>query len=161
MEGEISQYITSCYDHERKLQLDEIYVTENKPVDEKYNTNTEEEDMDFYEYQKSIDEYNKDDDDTKILIPVKGKYEQGSLLQKVHEPLAGAVKDENGTLNYTVEDKELTLLIPSDEHIKAELASLKENGQVWEVEEDDKDMFKLQLLKELESSQSKFNVDDF
>jgi len=50
MESQVSNYITACYDHEKSLQLDDIYVTDNKLVDPKLITNTEEEDMDFYEY---------------------------------------------------------------------------------------------------------------
>lgn len=61
MEGETAKYITDCYDHEKSLKLDDIYITDNQPVDKKYMTNSDEEDMDFYEYQKSIDEYNSDD----------------------------------------------------------------------------------------------------
>ena len=75
--------------------------------------------------------------------------------------MAGVVKDENGTLNYTVEDKELTLLIPSDETLKAELAKLKEQNEVWDVEEDDKEMFRLALLRELEQAETQFNIEDF
>lgn len=62
-----------------------------------------------------------------------------------------------GTLNYTIEDKELDLLIPSDDILMKELARFKENNEVWEVEQDEEDMFRLELLKELESSTTKFN----
>lgn len=34
-------------------------------------------------------------------------YEKGSILQKIMDPFAGAPKDENGSIMYTVEDKEL------------------------------------------------------
>jgi len=89
------------------------------------------------------------------------KYEKGSLLQKVLEPFAGAKKDEDGTLNYTLEDKEIALLVPSDEILMKELERFKESGEVWEVEDDDEDMFRMTLMKELEDSNSKFNEADF
>lgn len=36
-----------------------------------------------------------------------GRFERGSLAQRVFEPMAGAKRNENGTLVYQVQDQEL------------------------------------------------------
>ena len=37
-----------------------MYVTDHVAVEQKYVTSSEEEDNDFYDYQKAIDDYNSD-----------------------------------------------------------------------------------------------------
>ena len=61
MKAELSNFVQDCYDHEEMRQLDDVYVTDHKPVDKKYLTGSEEEDQDFFDYQQSIDDYNNDD----------------------------------------------------------------------------------------------------
>jgi len=51
MSSEISAYIDACYDHEKAEKYRNVYVTDHEPVDPKYTTASEEEDMDFFEYQ--------------------------------------------------------------------------------------------------------------
>lgn len=48
--NEIANYIDSCYNYEKENKLEDVYITDHKPVPKKYLTNNEEEDQDFYEY---------------------------------------------------------------------------------------------------------------
>jgi len=91
-------------------------------------TQNEEEDLDFYEYQKSLEEYNSSGADKDGLEGgKKPKYEKGSLLQRVIDPLAGAPVDEDGSVVYSVEDKELDelLLFGNDEKLRAQFQAFK------------------------------------
>jgi hypothetical protein len=56
---ELINYVNSCYNHEELDKLKDVYVTDHEPIAKKLNTQNEEEDLDFYEYQRSIAEYNE------------------------------------------------------------------------------------------------------
>ena len=59
IQSEVEGYINACYDHEKKLEFKDVYVTDHQVVPEKLNTQNEEEDLDYFEYQKSLEEYNQ------------------------------------------------------------------------------------------------------
>lgn len=40
------------------VQFKDVYVTDHKVVHEKLNTISQEEDLDYFEYQKSLEDYN-------------------------------------------------------------------------------------------------------
>ena len=61
MAAEIAGFISSCYEHEDIEKMNEVYVTDHQTNGPKYASHNEEEDHDFYDYQKSIDDYNSDD----------------------------------------------------------------------------------------------------
>lgn len=67
----------------------------------------EEEDEDFYNYQKSLEEYNNDTSSEAVFTSKKAIYEKGSLMQRIMDPFAESKRDEEGSILYTVEDKEL------------------------------------------------------
>lgn len=103
MKDEVSKYINDCYEHERILKFDDIYVTDHTPVEPKYGTAGEDEDQDYFDYQQSLDEYNNEGSNGSGSGTAFGsKYVKGSLLQRIMDPLAYATKDANGTLCYTV-----------------------------------------------------------
>ena len=58
---EIANFISKCYDHEDMEMLNDVYVTDHQVVEPKLNTHNEEEDNEFFDYQKSIEDYNADD----------------------------------------------------------------------------------------------------
>jgi hypothetical protein len=60
MASEIGQYIDKCYEVEKTEKFKDVYVTDHEPVDSKYTTADEAEDLDFFEYQQAIEEYNSD-----------------------------------------------------------------------------------------------------
>lgn len=103
-------------------------MTDHKLIPEKLNTQNEEEDLDFYEYQKSVEEYNNSGaSSSKLRGGKKPAYEKGSLLQKIIDPLAGAPVDGNGSIVYTVEDKELDelLLFGNNEKLRTQYEAFK------------------------------------
>lgn len=50
IKGELAQYIDDCYQHEKLVKYDDVYVTDHTPVDQKSITNNEADDEDFYNY---------------------------------------------------------------------------------------------------------------
>ena len=127
IENEVNAYINACYDYEEKLQFKDVYVTDHQLVPEKLLTQNEEEDLDFFEYQKSLEEYNTGGAQSELKGGRKPLYERGSLLQKMIDPLAGAPRDQNGSVVYTVEDKELEGLLyhGNEEKLRAQYEALK------------------------------------
>jgi hypothetical protein len=107
-DAEINAYIQSCYDFEAGKLLEDVYVTDHQPEAKKYLTGSEEEDQDFYEYEQSVAEYNQGGAGKKLQGAGRTKYERGSLLQKIHDPFAGAPRDEDGAIVYEVTDAELS-----------------------------------------------------
>ena len=76
------------------------------------------------------------------------------------DPLAGAHTDDDGALHYFLEDKELKYL--DDENIlRAQYERFKTASEVWDVDEEDEDAFRLAMLQELEEGKSGFQIDDF
>ena len=160
MKNEISAYITACYDAEKAEKFKDVYVTDHEPVDPKYVTGGEAEDQDYFEYQQALDEYNSD---TKSVFKFAGKkqaYSKGSLMQKIMDPLAGAHTDKDGALHYHVEDKELRFL-NNEEVLRAQYEKFNSAAEVWDVDEQDEDAFRLAMLQELEEGKSGFKIDDF
>jgi len=102
MRDELAKYIDDCYEHERLEKFKDVYVTDHSPVDPKYVTGSEEEDLDYFEYQKSLDAYHGDSSGQKTMGARASKYEKGSLMQRIMDPLANATKDENGSILHTV-----------------------------------------------------------
>ena len=90
-------------------------------------------------------------------------YEKGSLLQRMIDPFAGAPKDENGTIMYTVEEKELEeLLLYGDEaKLRAQFEAYKSKNEAWDMDEEEEESFRLAMLQELEENNTIFKADDF
>jgi hypothetical protein len=135
-------------------------VTDHEPVDPKYVTAGDEEDQDYFDYQQALDAYDSDSKTAFKPVAKKQEYAKGSLMQKVMDPFAGAISDADGALHYTVEHKELKN-VDDDKLLRAQFAELQGNNEVWDVDEEDEDAFRLAMLKELEEGTSGFSVDDF
>jgi len=50
MTNEIAAYIDDCYQHEKDVKYEDVYVTDHTPVEKKFVTNSEADDEDFYAY---------------------------------------------------------------------------------------------------------------
>ena len=85
-----------------------MYITDNIYKTPKYNVNNAKELDAFYNYQKSVQKYNSEIDKTEHSIEKKGKYEKGSLAQRIFEPILGAEQDENGTYFVKIESREIS-----------------------------------------------------
>lgn len=68
------------------------------------------------------------------------------------DPFAHASRDENGAIMYNVTEKDLGHLnLDNEEIMKAEYERLKGKAEVWDVDEEDEDAWRLAVLEELES----------
>ena len=76
------------------------------------------------------------------------KYRKGSLAQKLFEPLATAVKDENGTYNMDIEECEITKV--DEETLRRKWEHAKKTNEIFEGETEDDD-FRNQLMEDLQA----------
>lgn len=90
------------------------------------------------------------------------RYERGSVLQKIFDPLAGSEKLDNGALFYRVVDQELSKVVFDEDRLKEEYERLKNaNATPIEGGEDNADEVRLTLLQEMDQSTSPFSVEEF
>ena len=161
MKAELGNYIHECEKYEEMEKLNDVYVTDHVPIEPKLNTMSEEEDQDFYDYHKSLDEYNSDA--APAFTPSKSsRYDRGSLMQRIMDPFAHATKDENGAILYHVSEKDMSHLdLDNEEVLKEEYERLKSKADVWDVDEEDEDAWRMALVEELESQTAPFKIEDF
>ena len=127
----------------------------------KYLTNGEEEDQDFYEYEQAIADYYADTE-SKAPTGDGGRYAQGSLMQRIIDPFAGAPRDEDGALVYTVTDAELAhLRLDDEEHLKDTYEKLTAAGEVRDLDPEDEDAWRLSILEDLSAKNTPFKIEEF
>lgn len=83
------------------------------------------------------------------------------MLQKVLDPFAGAPRDADGTILYSVTQKEMEAYMPDEERLRAQFEVLNSKNEVWDVDEEEEDAFRLALVKELEDNNAGFSIEDF
>ena len=104
MESEVAQFLDKAKQEDQEEQyLSNVYTTDHVPKQKKFNTLSGDEDRQFFEHLKRIEEYNKDGGTKKAEIKT---FEKGSLLQRITDPLANAVRLENGTRFYELSDQD-------------------------------------------------------
>lgn len=156
MKDEIEYTIAEAYRKEKEEVWKDVYVTDHTPKPKKYLTLNKNEDQDFFNYKKSLQEYNK----VKSL-PIdksKEKYERGSFMQKIFDPFAGAERLENGALLYVLKDSELTQLLNDDEKLRAEFDKYKSNSEV--ISEEDEVEIRAKILESIHEDHP-FKLVDF
>lgn len=126
--------------------MQDIYVTDHVPSAKKHLTNSEEEDEEFYAYQKSLEEYDNEPE-TKVFTSRRAKYVKGSLMQKIMDPFAESYRDEEGTIIYTLEEKELAHFNHEDEsHMRSMYEKAKSNQEVWDVDTEDEEAWRIAMI---------------
>jgi hypothetical protein len=95
-------------------KMKDVYVTDHVPKTKKYFTNSEEEDIEFYNYMKSLESYNATPNVKKAAPSYSSKYERGSFLQRMLDPLAGSTRLENGTIFLEIVDKDIEHSLDED-----------------------------------------------
>lgn len=125
--------------------MKDVYVTDHKKKAEQLLTFSEEEDQQFYNYHKSLQSYK-----TKASFEFKheSKYEKGSLAQRVFDPLAGATRNADGTIVYTVLDKELSTQMNED-RLRAQYEKTLTYSDVLEDEGED---LRVALMEEIQAN---------
>ena len=105
---EVQAFLDNVDQQMAEAELKDVYVTDHKPLVKKYSTLSDEEDMEYFNYTRSLEDYNKEAvKPARISQFESGRYERGSMKQRIFEPLAGARKLDNGTLFYEISEKEL------------------------------------------------------
>lgn len=161
MQTEISNYIDACYQDEANSNLKDVYVTDHVAKEPLRLTNSEEEDQDFESYEQSVEAYNAESTSA-ATSGNTGKFARGSLLQRITDPFDGAPRNAEGTILYSVKDSELAGLGLDDEEYLRHLYNKRvADDEVWDVDEEDEEAFRLGLVEQLESNQTPFDVQRF
>jgi hypothetical protein len=162
MTNETSAYIQASENFENSQKYNDVYVTDHKPVERKVISNTDEEDSDLYAYNQAVDDYNNDNSSVTVFGVRNGKYERGTLLQRALDPFSGAGRDENGTIILEVNDKDLSHEgLDNEEGLRAEFNNLNSKDEVWDVDGEDENQIRIDLLEELENGKTEFEIKNF
>ena len=91
MKAEVQNFLAEAQQKMLESELKDVYVTDHKHKAAKLTTLSEEEDLEYYNYIKNLQEYNKQPmKGDRVSQFESGRYERGSLKQRIFEPLAGA-----------------------------------------------------------------------
>ena len=122
---EVSQFLEQAQKKVMDREFGDVYVTDHKHVAPKYSTLTDEENAEYYHYMRKLQDYNaqpfKEPRQTRFN---SGRYEKGSMLQRILEPLAGAETMDNGTVFYELTEKEIAGQL-TEEKLRAKFEKLK------------------------------------
>lgn len=123
--------------------MKDVYTTDHVKKTKQFNTLSEEEDKQFYDYLESIKEYSTAAR-AKVNRFESGKYERGSLKQRIFEPLAGAQVLENGTRMFEFTDKDLRIPMCDfdDDQLRAEYEQVK-NLNAVDIDNEDQDALRI------------------
>lgn len=79
------------------------------------------------------------------------------------DPFAHATRDENNAIVFTVSDKDIAHLnVNDDEVLKEEYDKIKSRNEVWDIDEEDEDAWRIALVEELETERvGPFKKEDF
>ena len=106
MAAEVGAFLEEADRKMLERELKDVYVTDHKAKAKKFSTLSDEEDQEYFEYIRRLEDYNKREMGTRVSRFESGRYERGSMKQRVFEPLAGARTLENGTLFLELSDKD-------------------------------------------------------
>ena len=83
-------------------------------------------------------------------------------MQRIIDPFAGAPRDEDGALVYTVTDAELAhLRLDDEEHLKETYEKLTAAGEVRDLDPEDEDAWRLSILEDLSAKNTPFKIEEF
>lgn len=117
----------------------------------------------MFDYEQSVDAYNAEVPDVKVAgARTKGRFERGSLLQRITDPFDGAPRDEDGSIIYRVSEEEMQRKgVSDDDKLKALYDKRKGQGEVWDLDEEDEEAFRNALVQELEDSNTPFDINQW
>ena len=93
MKAEVQNFLANAEKQMLERELKDVYVTDHKPTVKKFSTLNEEEDVEYYNYIRAVEEYKAKaakGASQRISQFRSGRYELGSLQQVLFEPLASA-----------------------------------------------------------------------
>lgn len=158
---EIQGYIEACEEYEKGKKLEEVYVTDHKAPTPNYLTGNEEEDEECRAYEESLAEYNAAGSAGGDSSH-DGKYKRGSLLQRIMDPFAGAPKDSDGAIVYTVTDEELEGFNLDDlEVIQKKYLEAVKAAEVSDLDPEDEDAWRELVVEELGQERNEAKLAEF
>ena len=108
MKSEIAAFVQNARQRMVEYEMRDVYVTDHKAKPAQYSTLNEDEDLEYYNYVKSLEDYNRQQAKPQRVSRFEsGRYERGSLKQRIFEPLADATVLENGTVFLELTDKDI------------------------------------------------------
>lgn len=130
-------------------EMQDVFVTDHKPIEKKFSTLSKSEDAEYYAYMRSLEDYNTTQmKGERVSQFESGRFERGSLKQRIFEPLAGATTLENGSLFYEVSEKELAGELNEDK-LRATFAKLRD---VEAMDAEDEADVRIAMYDAMESS---------
>ena len=130
-------------------EMKDVYVTDHKHKSAKLTTLSEEEDLEYYNYIRNLQEYNSQPMKSERTSRFEsGAYERGSLKQRIFEPLAGAKTLENGTVFYEVTEEELAGRLQEDK-LRESYDKLKSLGP---IEGEDENEVRAAMFDQIQSA---------
>lgn len=133
------QYVVDVQEKNLARKFDNVYVTDHIAQTDKLLTHSEEEDIAFYNAKMKLAAYKAKAPQPVVPKP-KRKYELGSLMQRVFDPMAGATKNEEGTLVYEMQDKEIAVKLDEEVLRKQYEMFVNQDAIDGTLEEDDDDL---------------------
>ena len=129
--AEISQYIENCKLDNKLEEASDVFITDRKPRDKKFQTNSLDESKEFFEYKKALEEYNSD------IEPIV-QAEEKSIPQHVvpANTLPSAKRLDDGSLFLKILDSDLK----NDEQLLKKFEQRKtQNEELFVAEEEEED----------------------
>ncbi len=102
---------------EHLAKMKDVYVTDHVRKTPKFLTHSAEEDAQLVNYWEAVNRFNADNLAPRSRAP-KPKFRRGSFLQKVMDPLAGAVRNADGTYQVTLTEEDLNKDIHNEEKLR-------------------------------------------
>ncbi len=162
MREEVEAYLAEAYRQDQAENLKDVYVTTHTPKIPRYHTNSEKEDQEFYNYYKSLQDYNEVVPEKYVptVRPGMFNYKRGSAMQRTFDPLAGAKRLENGTMLYEIKDDEFGYEIFDEKKLRDAYEKQKGQDEQWDMGTEDEDEIRTAILLDLERN-NLFSTDEF
>lgn len=145
--NEIKGYIAQVKEANDQDAFKDVYVTDHKKQAGKFLTHSEDEDEAFFNYKQKLAAYKAQAPKPVVAAP-KRKYEVGSLAQRIFDPLAGAKKDEHGTIVYNAQDKEFAYFM-KEEKLRAQFEQYTNQEPIDSSLEEEDDELRVIMMEEL------------
>lgn len=147
----MEEFIANAEKQVLESKLKDVYVTDHTPKVTKYSTLNEEEDLEYYNYVRSVELYKEQAArgmERRVSQFRSGRYELGSFQQALFEPLASAKTLENGTVFYELQEKEIAGKL-NEELLRRQFEQQKD---VNAIEAEDENETRMVLFDQMEEA---------
>jgi len=153
---EVESFMATADSKMLEYEMRDVYITDHKVKAPKFSTLSAQEDFEYYNYVRSLEDYNKTPMRSERVSQFEsGRYERGSLKQRIFEPLAAAKTLENGTIFYEVKDVEITPHLNED-NLRKDYEKMK---NLEPIEASDENEVRIAMFDEIE--EMGFNLEEW